>query len=295
MRFLTVVSCCLIIALLFGCSDKTTESNDDNNVDPNENSLINVPGDAATIQAAYDMAEDGDTIMLADGIYTGDGNVGLVFNSKSVVLTSQNGPEYSILDCQGSDSSLMFGINLSFAATANTVIEKITISNAYYTEGAGINMRSTSPTIRECIFVNNIASVAGGGAIRCKGASPLIEHCTIVNNSAVSGAGIFLIANSTPEISHCVIAYNQTAESIRCNDGTSLPNIQCTNIYGNAGGDWIDCLADMKNNHSNMNLDPLFCDLLNEDFSPQAGSSLLEANNDCAELIGAVAVVCQSD
>lgn len=52
---------------------------------------INIPADQQTIQAGIDIAKNGDTVLVDDGIYKGDGNVNLSFNGKEIIVKSQNG------------------------------------------------------------------------------------------------------------------------------------------------------------------------------------------------------------
>jgi len=55
--------------------------------------VIHVPGDSTAIQAAIDGAVDGDTVLVTDGVYTGNGNRDLDFVGKRIILRSENGPE----------------------------------------------------------------------------------------------------------------------------------------------------------------------------------------------------------
>ena len=60
---------------------------------------IHIPGDSSTIQAGINGATDGDTVLVADGVYYGYGNYGISFNGKQVLLMSENGPDYTIIEC----------------------------------------------------------------------------------------------------------------------------------------------------------------------------------------------------
>ena len=62
----------------------------------------------AHIQAAIDAAIDGDTIIVADGTYTGLGNKDLDFKGKAITVISKNGAENTIIDCEGGWEGILF-------------------------------------------------------------------------------------------------------------------------------------------------------------------------------------------
>ena len=69
---------------------------------------IHVPADSATIQAGIDGAAHGDTVLVADGVYKGEGNRNIDFLGKAIVVRSENGPEKTVIDCEGSGRGFYF-------------------------------------------------------------------------------------------------------------------------------------------------------------------------------------------
>ena len=63
---------------------------------------LRVPSEYATIQEAIDIAGDGDIVLVADGIYTGENNKNLTWDGaeKHIIVTSENGPDNCIIDCE---------------------------------------------------------------------------------------------------------------------------------------------------------------------------------------------------
>ena len=59
-----------------------------------------VPSQYPTIQGGINAAVEGDTVLVADGIYTGWDNKELDFGGKDILLMSENGPANCIIDCE---------------------------------------------------------------------------------------------------------------------------------------------------------------------------------------------------
>jgi len=276
------------IILIIGCGEKSSEPEPPT---PGPTAItLHVPADLPTIEAALDSAKSGDTVLLADGVYTGQGNHDIIFPCKSVVLKSENGPLYTIIDCEGSSTSQHFGFQF-INCDSVPKIEGITIRNGFYNMGAAVFCQSFSPDISYCIFADNHATVSGG-AVRCKSASPNFSSCTFVRNSTdMAGAGFFLIAGAQPMISNSIISHSSNGEAIYSSDNTSIPLLMCCDIYGNAGGNVTSNIADqfeMQNGKVvNYTFDPNYCDLDNDDFRISPTSQCAPENNPCGMHIGA--------
>jgi hypothetical protein len=75
---------------------------------------------------------------------------------------------------------------------------------------------------------------------------------------------------------------------------TGARALHCCNLYGNAGGDWVGCIADQFGISNNMSADPLFCDRPGSDYTIDAGSPCAAAHSGGCGLIGALDVGCDS-
>jgi len=164
---------------------------------------ISVPGDFATIQAAIDASQDGDTVIVADGTYIEKINFPVPTQNKNITLISENGPEFTIID--GGNS----GTVVLFPANSDSILKGFTITNGRGSEGGGILIaRDASPFITNCIITNNEASF-GGGILCGDSSAPIITNCTFQNNSATgdraddNGGELHGAQNSMPIIINC--------------------------------------------------------------------------------------------
>jgi len=148
---------------------------------------LHVPAQYPWIQAGLDAASDGDTVLVADGVYSGSGNHSLRFNGKDVTLRSAGGPDNCIID--GGDAIRAVSFNTGDGPGA--IIEGFTIRNCRSTQGAGILCSNTAaPRILNNVIIGCTATINGGGGIYCANdAQPLIAGNTIIGNTAANWGG----------------------------------------------------------------------------------------------------------
>lgn len=165
---------------------------------------INVPYDYLTIQEAIDAASPGDTVLVANGTYTGSGNKELDFKGKAIIVKSENGPDNCVIDCEGSGRGFYF----RHREKKYSILSGFTITGGNASMGGGISCSSSSPTITNCIIFENAAGFQGGG-IHCYDSSPIITNCVISKNrSNYHGGGILYNLSSSPIITNCIISGN---------------------------------------------------------------------------------------
>ena len=112
-------------------------------------------GDYTTIQDGITASVAGDTVLLAAGTYTGVGNRDIDFLGKAITVTSESGPDVTIIDCE----TLGRGFYFHNGESEDAFVSGFTITNGRVRDqGGGIYCINSSPTIIDCIIINNIAT-----------------------------------------------------------------------------------------------------------------------------------------
>ena len=177
--------------------------------------IVHVPSQFSTIQAAINNTTDRDTVLVADGVYFGNGNSNIDFYGKKIIVTSyyilHNDTTHinnTVIDCQNNSRGFYF----HSGEDSLSILIGFSIKNGYANEyGGGIMCSNSSPIIKNCIITNCKSEASGYGAgIACRpNASPKIISCKIIQNNA---NGIYCW-ESSPMISDCIISNHKGISS----------------------------------------------------------------------------------
>lgn len=202
-----------------------------------EGTILRVPEDYPTIQRAIDAALPGQEVVVSPGTYWGDGNWNLELRGKAITVRSQQGPEKTIIDCQGPYQGPGKLDNRGFyiheGEGTGTLIQGFTILYGHISGsdplldmlpyasgpsnpvGAGIFCENAGPTLVNCILRD--CGTEFGGGIGCVNGSPLIEKCHIVGckaggfgnaKSGGFGGAIAILRRSEATIRSCILQSN---------------------------------------------------------------------------------------
>ncbi|MCD4690477.1 right-handed parallel beta-helix repeat-containing protein, partial [bacterium] len=158
-------------------------------------------------------ADNGDTVSVEPGTYSGTGNVDLDFGIKNIELRSSSGYGATIIDIE--DAIGHRAIDFYDGGQDTTcVVDGFTILDGRMgtsgSDGAGIRCYAAGPKIVNCRFESNRCSGKYGGAIFCDdGSHPVIRDCIFVENIAYRGGAVYCDSGSRPKFSNCLFQNNE--------------------------------------------------------------------------------------
>lgn len=146
-----------------------------------------------------------------------------------------------------------------------------------------------------CLFVGNEAEIYGGAIWHNAFGLDYYESCTFDGNRAPVGGAILAGYNygGSVEMIDTIISNCPEGEGIYVAPSTPV-TFSCTNLYGNAGGDWIEPFAEQVDVNGNFSANPCYCDAEGEDYHLCEDSYALAGNHPwgCDQLVGAYGLGC---
>ena len=278
---------------------------------------IYVPADQPTIQAGIDAAVAGDTVLVADGAYTGDGNYEINFGGKGIHLKSENGTDFTTIDGSGSvgasfrfvsgedSTAVVEGFTIYFGPIFINGASPMIIGNHF--RRGGIDCELSSAIISGNILDSCYGSV--GGAIYCDNRDTsqvyhmrILDNLITNNHATYYGGGIYIFAYCFTDRSEFTLSGNTITGNTTTRRGGGIyeggrPKVTLTNniIWGNKAGQggneiWEDiggprlkvsycCIRGGWFGEGNITSDPMFVDPENEDYNLCLQSPCIDAGD----------------
>ena len=143
-----------------------------------------------SIQAAIDVAADGDTILVNDGFYAP-----IVTRNRAITIRSRNGAGKTVIDGGGVKRCATLG---AYTFERNTILAGFTLQNGYAECGGGVY----GGTLTNCALTGNEAEIDGGGVY-----GGTLTNCILTGNSTYDWGGG--ACGST--LHNCLLAGNSSA------------------------------------------------------------------------------------
>ena len=244
---------------------------------------IRVPAEYATIQAAINIAVDGQTILVAPGSYVGSVN----FGTKKLVVRSESGPDVTTIRTPGVST----GILMTGGQGPETVLEGFTVvPNAASTPEliGALN----GQVIRNCRISN-----PGGIGVVLRGTTVLSDSLIVACSIGVYATSGGLSTNAT--VQNCTIAGNATgvatnnfgiaaATTLRLVNSATAGNATLSNAFGVSNIFFnSNVTAEVGVGPNNLHANPRFVSApgannvyeLTDDYSLQPTSPCIDAAN----------------
>jgi len=143
--------------------------------------------------------------------------------------------------------------------------------------GGGINIYG-NVIVSSCVFYDCTANLGGGGCVS-KASTATFANCTFAGNQANDGAGIGLYYAGSVTLVNSIIAFSDQGDAV---SGNGTVNVSNTDVFGNAGGDWVGPIAGQQGLNGNISADPLFVDAALGDLHLTLSSLCCEAGDNAS-------------
>lgn len=167
----------------------------------------------------------------------------------------------TIIDCQFIGCSAKWGGGITMKKCPAPTVTGCTFTDCSAREdGGAIEINLSSPVISRCFFLD-CSSLRWGGALNITGGAPACDHLTFYGSTCPTGACVYTSAMPAATFDRAIFSFGYAGAAIACDNGLSMPDFYCCDIYGNAGGPgMVGDQFDAGNPFFNLTEDPEYCD-----------------------------------
>jgi hypothetical protein len=246
---------------------------------------------ATDIQAAVDVATNGDIVLVNDGVYwTGGRSLGTLTNrvavTNAIMLASVNGPQLTLIEgyqvpgtTNGSSAArcvyLADGATLSGFTLTNGATGPGGSDGEWESWGGGVHCETSASIVTNCIIINNSAGDWSGGAD-----NGTLNNCALINNNG-GGYGGYGGGALGANLRNCFLTGNVSGSGgavAYC----ALTNCTITGNFGSEGGGANSCTlfnSIVYYNHATSNPDNSGC-VMNYSCTPLAAAGTNNITDD---------------
>ncbi len=169
-------------------------------VDPND------PASFATIAEAVSAAANGDTVIVAAGVYRGAGNRDIAPGGKSLSLQGEGGAGRCVIDCEGQGSAFVLD-----AGRPGLVLDGFTITGGTGLTGGTVRATSVGAlTLLNCVLADNHTTGPGGAVdVRVRGGRVVFSNCAFRDNTATYGGAVYIEGSAELLLEDCLFVGNK--------------------------------------------------------------------------------------
>jgi plastocyanin len=278
------------------CEDTDGDGSPDGCLNDNDG-MLHVPDEYATIQMAFKSAVDGDTIVIAAGTYLQEeGDELEMTNGMSLSIigeTHSDGTPAATIDGQGLTTGIMFFGGTDASGAIN--IENLHLTRFLYP----LSLNNCSASVMNCALDTNYGYF---GVISIINSHATVKSCTVTGNQGTFAGGVQVVDNNGTQSSEvslidCVIEGNIGTYPYYAIGGVSLYNghtsiTGCTisdNTSTGLGGVFVDASATVAID------DTTVCGnvgyendttQISGDFTDNGGNCIQDDCDDCADCPG---------
>ena len=258
---------------------------------------------ATNIQAAIDVAVDGETVLVTNGIYKTGGAVappqGLwnrVLVTNSIAVRSVNGPQVTII--QGGGASGSGAGRCAYLALLNCSLAGFTLTGgraeaiSYWRDACG-GGAFVSGILSNCIVIGNSINHSElyyeyGGGVYCIYGGRVI-NCLITGNELIGYGGGIAHQFGDCLVENCTIVSNSASGGGGTYGGVFRNCIIYNNLGGNSSGGSItySCVTPNPGGAGNITTDPHFVNVAGRDYHLQSTSPCINAGTNQDWMVGA--------